>query len=119
MIEASCHCGAFRAQIATRPRQLTACNCSICHRLGALWAYFHAREITITAGAGSTIAYVWGAHRLEIHHCSICGCTTHWKGISNEYAERMAINARLLEPSEIADLQIRHFDGASSWSYLD
>ena len=31
----------------------------------------------------------------------------------------MAVNARLMAPGEIADVPIRHLDGASTWTYLD
>jgi hypothetical protein len=31
----------------------------------------------------------------------------------------MAVNAKLMTPTEIADMPIRHLDGASTWTYLD
>jgi len=36
----SCHCGAVQLEIPSAPDHLTNCNCSICWRYGALWAYF-------------------------------------------------------------------------------
>lgn len=56
MIEASCHCGAVRILVAERPWVLTACNCSLCRRLGTLWAYYRPDEVAIVAGAGTTVA---------------------------------------------------------------
>ena len=119
MIEASCDCGAIRMAIAERPQRLTSCNCSICHRLGVLWAYYHPAQVTFTAGAEKTVAYLRGDRTLEFHHCPICGCITHWESVEKEGAERMGVNARLMKPDEIADVPIRRFDGASSWTYLD
>jgi hypothetical protein len=119
MIEASCHCGTVRIEVAERPRQLTSCNCSLCRRHGALWAYYRPDEVRIVAGAGMTVPYVQGDRTLETHHCPTCGCVTHWESVKTEGSDRMAVNARLMAPVEIADIRIRRFDGASTWTYLD
>ena len=91
MIEASCHCGAVRMQVARRPERLTSCNCSICHRLGTLWAYYRQDEVAFLAGAGTTVPYVQGDRTLEMHHCPTCGCVTHWESLKKGGAERMAV----------------------------
>ena len=39
MIEGSCHCGAVHWRFEGIPKSATTCNCSICRRYGALWAY--------------------------------------------------------------------------------
>jgi hypothetical protein len=119
VIEASCHCSAIRIEAAERPRQLTSCNCSLCRRLGALWAYYRRDQVTFVAGAGTTVAYVQGDRTLEMHHCPTCGCVTHWESVKKGGAERIAVNARLIDPAEIADVPVRRLDGASTWTYLD
>lgn len=119
MIEASCHCGAIRLRAAERPQRLTACNCSLCRRLGTLWAYYPREQVTITAGAGATVPYIQGDRTLAIHRCPACGCVTHWEGLPAGDASRIAVNARMMEPSEIADIPVRRFDGADTWTYLD
>jgi hypothetical protein len=118
MIEASCHCGAVRMEVAERPQQLTSCNCSICRRLGVLWAYYHPDQVTFLRGRGATVPYVQGDRTLAIHHCPTCGCVTHWESLKTE-VDRMAVNAQLIDPAEIADVRVRRFDGASTWTYLD
>ncbi len=66
---------------------------------------------------GSTIAYSWGDKGIAFHSCKTCGCTTHWAGLVNA---RMAVNLGLADdPRNIADLPLRHFDGAESWEFLD
>ena len=119
MIEASCHCGAIRLQAARLPERLTSCNCSLCRRIGVLWAYYGPDEVTIVAGTGRTVPYVQGEGTLEMHHCPTCGCVTHWEPAVKEGATKMAVNARMMDPEEIADIPVRRFDGASSWTYLD
>ena len=39
MIRGSCHCDAVTFELLQRPKWLTDCNCSICRRIGALWAH--------------------------------------------------------------------------------
>lgn len=118
VIEASCHCGAVRIEVAEPPRQLTSCNCSLCHRLGVLWAYYHPDQVTIAAGAGTTVPYVQGDRTLAVHHCPACGCVTHWEPVLKDGADRMAVNARLMAPAEIEGVPVRRFDGASTWRCL-
>lgn len=119
MIEATCHCGAVRIELAARPDVLKACNCSLCRRIGGPWVYYHPKQVSFTRGAGTTVAYIQGDRTLAMHHCPTCGCVTHWESTDNENADRMGINAGLIDPEEIKDLPVRHFDGADTWTYLD
>lgn len=119
MIEASCHCGAVKIQVSELPPTVTSCNCSLCRRIGVLWAYYLQGQVTFAAGAGSTVAYVQGDRTLEMHHCPTCGCITHWESVKKGAAERMAVNARLMHPDDIAGVSVRHLDGAETWTYLD
>ncbi|EIM72796.1 hypothetical protein A33O_18174 [Nitratireductor aquibiodomus RA22] len=73
--------------------------------------------MTFLCGEDDTVAYVQGDRTLAMHHCPTCGCTTHWRPIGE--GNRMAINARLMEPGAIAGLRIRRFDGADKFDYLD
>lgn len=96
MIAASCHCGAVQIAIdAPPPTELNDCTCSICRRLGALWAYYEAPQVRIT---GETASYVWNHKVLAFHSCKICKCTTHWMAIDARYL-RMGVNARMMEPA--------------------
>ncbi|WP_444546125.1 GFA family protein [Vibrio porteresiae] len=40
MIKLTCHCGNIELMLSKLPTEATKCNCSICHRYGALWSYF-------------------------------------------------------------------------------
>lgn len=115
VIEASCHCGAVRIEVERAPAELTSCNCSICRRLGTLWAYFAPAEVAVT---GPTATYCWGDRTLELHHCSTCGCTTHWTP-TDPARQRMGVNARLMDPAVVDAARVRHLDGADTWQWLD
>ena len=118
-ISGSCHCGKVQFTINQQPHWLTDCNCSICRRLGCLWGHVAIASVTMAAPEDSTLRYIHGDRMLAFHTCRNCGCTTHWENLSPDKDSHMAVNFRMCEPSEVEKHQIRHFDGAESWAYLD
>ncbi len=54
MIEASCHCGTVRFAVETAPGEVNDCNCSICRRYGALWAYYKRAQVRSATENGPT-----------------------------------------------------------------
>jgi hypothetical protein len=117
MIEAVCHCGFARLVAPAAPTEVTECNCSICRKLAARWAYYSPTEVTLPAPA-TTQAYVWGDRMLAFHRCKACGVTTHWQSLDGA-RDRMGINARLMDDVPWDRVRIRPFDGANTWAYLD
>lgn len=119
MLSASCHCGAVRLEIARKPRQLTECNCSICRRYGARWAYYRRKAVRVLAG-GSLAAYSAHGKALEFCFCGRCGCVLYHERLKKiGDATRIAVNARMMSPGEIASVRVRLLDGAATWKYLD
>jgi hypothetical protein len=116
MVEASCHCGKIRLQIDA-PREVTACNCSICRRYGVLWAYCPVASVHGRDDA-ETDTYVCHSRSQAFHRCPACGCVTHWRAFDTK-RERMGVNARLLPPEILAAARVRHLDGAVSDTYID
>lgn len=113
MLSASCHCGAVRIAFPELPGSITDCNCSICRRFGALWAYYTREQVAVSCSPDSVSAYVWGDKEIEFFHCDTCGCVTHYETIEKDSDSRIAINARMMKPEEIASLPVRKFDGAA------
>ena len=103
--------------IPHRPQWLTACNCSLCRRLGVLWAYHRPDQAVIVEGAGTTVPLRPGRPHAGHEPLSTCGCVTHWMSLTG--ADRIAVNARLMEERDIEGVLVRRFDAAESWSYLD
>lgn len=115
MVEATCHCGAVRMEIAKAPETMTDCNCSICRRYGTLWAYYSPTQVTLS---GATDIYMWGDKDLEFHRCETCGCVTHWAPVDKS-KDRMGVNANLMPPDIQAQARVRKLDGADTWKFLD
>lgn len=92
-----CHCGAVVMRVAEKLSEIFECNCSICRRLGVLWAYYHCDDVEFEKGAGTTNVYAWNRKVLEFHSCSVCGCTTHWVATDPNFRDRMGVNARLID----------------------
>jgi len=107
MIFGSCHCGAVHIAVEAAPDTVTSCGCSICRRYGTLWAYYSPRAVRIE---GATDIYMWGDREIEFHRCRACGCITHWAPVDKTY-DRMAVNARLMEPDVVAAARVRQIEG--------
>jgi hypothetical protein len=117
MIQGSCHCGAVRWQLEGQPDGATACNCTVCRRYGALWAYDYEDEgITVF---GRTQPYVRGK-AIEFHFCPVCGCVAFWRAQQKdqEGRRRIAVNLRLAEPEAVAQIPIDHFEGLNKFEDL-
>ncbi len=115
MIEATCHCGAVHITLETAPAEVTDCNCSICRRYGALWAYDSPRRVQVTPPEGATDIYVRGERLIEFHRCKTCGCVTHWTAVDTSI-DRMGVNVRLMPPEVLAAARVKHLDGADTWT---
>ena len=110
MIEASCHCGAVRMEIASAPEEVTDCACSICRRKGALWAYYSPKQVRIIPPSGATAIYMWGDRELEFHSCKVCACSTHWSPVDKTY-DRMGVNARMMAPEVLGAARVHKSAG--------
>ncbi|MFT5195689.1 MAG: hypothetical protein ACI9EW_003340 [Cellvibrionaceae bacterium] len=119
MMNLSCHCGNISITVPAGPENLLSCNCSTCHRYGALWGYYKPSEIVVEIKTEKTGTYRWGDEHLEFMHCSTCGCMTHYVTTEKADKPKVGINFRMADRKEIQDLKIRKFDGADTWKFLD
>jgi hypothetical protein len=119
MIEIACHCGAARLELARAPRRLTGCNCSICRRYGALWAYYRRDAVRLRYRRRDVEAYAWGDRRLRFVRCRTCGCVLHHEPLRKDPTRKLGVNMRLADPAAIAGIRVRRLDGARSWKFLD
>ncbi len=118
MIEATCHCGNIAITTKKLPKSVTSCNCSICYRIAALWVYYTANQVVIKQESNNAI-YLWGNKLRSYHSCSFCGCTTHYTQKRDNGTNRVAINARMVNSDIIKAVNIRYFDGANTFKYIE
>ena len=117
MLTGTCHCGAAGWTLQGDPGPATVCNCTLCCRFGALWAYDYENErIRIAGPATSYIRADEPNPCLAILFCPACGCVICWRGLHDDAQgrRRIAVNLRLAPPSAVADLPICRFDGLDS-----
>ena len=119
MLVATCHCKAVGIEVSSKPESLTQCTCSICNRYGSLWAYYNVATAAIKHKPEATTIYRWNDKVIEFHHCNTCGCLTHYEDSEKTGDYRIAVNARMMSPIDIEDINIKIFDGADTWKYLD
>jgi hypothetical protein len=122
---AACHCGAVKFEISEPPAWVADCNCSICRRHGALWAYYFGADqakLLRRPDPAATDTYVWGDRMLALHHCRQCGCVTHVDAVDPADARFFAVNARLIVGLDPATVKVRQLDNAGTgffWTRSD
>lgn len=119
MLKLSCHCGEVRVTVDSRPDHINACNCTLCGKSGARWAYFHPSRVRVE---GATRGYRRADKDdpgAEIRFCAICGSTSHFSLTPSAVARHgdgtMGVNMRLADPRDIAGVKLRFPDGLA-WS---
>ena len=100
------------------PEYATTCNCTLCRRWGALWAYgFKDEDFRVS---GDTQTYLREPRTIEFHFCHDCGCVAYWctTGPGEDGRFYGAVNLRLAEPAPIGSVQVRYFDGLEKFEAL-
>ena len=121
MIRAACHCTAVRFEIETAPVWAVDCNCTLCRRYGAIWAYYKPGEVKIVQGADDTVAYTWGDKALAFHHCKICGCLTHHTVVGSAPLHIRGVNARMMPTLDPTTVRLQQTDNSHTgffWTKL-
>lgn len=108
-----CHCGSVRFEVKTGLDKLVSCNCSICGKTGAIYAFVPASEFTLLKGADAQSDYQF--NKKVIHHlfCKTCGIRSFGRGKGPDGTEMIAVNVRCLDDVDVAALKPMAFDGKS------
>ena len=115
MMNLICLCGDVWLSIATTPAFIHECNCTLCTKSGARWAYPAPADVTVsgdTHGYARTDKAEPGA---EIHFCPKCGSTTHFvltpATIARHGNTMMGVNMALADEAALAGIELRYPDG--------
>jgi hypothetical protein len=119
MLSLSCHCGQLRLRADKRPDFIHECNCSLCSKSGARWAYFHPSHVSVEGAAQGYRRADKADPSAETKFCGRCGSTTHFTLTESAIAQfgdsMMGVNVRLADEGDLAGVEIRYPDG-ESWS---
>jgi hypothetical protein len=111
----SCLCGQVRIQMPKRPDFIHECNCTLCSKSGARWAYFHPAEVVIEGATKGFVRDDKDEPAAEIRFCEHCGVTTHFVLTPSAVAKfgnvQMGVNVRLAEDADLAGVELRFPDG--------
>lgn len=115
MLTLSCHCGQIRVKTENKPNYINECNCSLCSKTGAAWAYFHPSEVAVEGIAKQYCREDKKEPTAQIHFCETCGSTTHFTLNANAIARfgnsMMGVNMRLADEQDLAGIELRYPDG--------
>jgi hypothetical protein len=108
-----CHCGRVRYEATCDLAQAVDCNCSICMKRGAIWAFAKAPQFTLVQGGDALTDYQFG--KKNVHHlfCKNCGVGSFSRGLAPNGEETFAINVSCLDDVDVATLTPKPFDGKS------
>ena len=108
-----CHCGRVRYDVTSDLGLVAECNCSICSKRGALWAFVKKPQFKLLKGADALSDYQFG--KKKIHHlfCTSCGIGSFSEGVAPNGDETVAINVRCLDDVDASTLKTKPFDGKS------
>ena len=112
-ITGTCHCGAARITLPRKPDQVTQCNCSLCTKTGFRGVYFSSEELVIDGEFDSYVRSDLKQPFLANYRCKTCGILTHWTPLTEPPHERVGVNARLIDESELEGVPVKLVDGRS------
>ena len=119
MLSLSCHCGQIHIEINRKPDYVNACNCTLCSKAGAHWAYFHPSEVRVKGPAKGYSRTDKDDPAAEVQFCPDCGSTTHFVLTASAQSKfgnsLMGVNMLLADEVDLAGIELRYPDG-QAWS---
>jgi hypothetical protein len=122
-ITGSCHCGKTAFKIdGDLPATLTRCTCSFCAKRGALYGYYEPSQFRLTSPEDNVATYRWNTRLVAHNFCPSCGCATftdspafQLNGSWDGKTRRIAVNARLFDGFDAAEVPVTVIDGKNLW----
>src|SRR5688500_18021173 len=112
-MKGSCHCGQIRFEVEGSPKEVLACNCSICSRKGSLLWFVARNQFRLLTPVEAMSTYTFNKHVIKHHFCPKCGIHPFAEARDPSGNEMAAINARCLEDIDLSSLKVAHYDGRS------
>lgn len=115
MIQTSCLCGRITVALGARPEFIHQCNCTLCRKTGAWWAYCHPADVTVCGDAEMYSRQDKEEPAAAIRFCPRCGATTHF-ALTDAAAAKfgntvIGVNMLLADERDLAGIELRFPDG--------
>ncbi len=120
--QGACHCRRTRFEITADIRRARICNCSICHKRGAVIFRVDEDSFRLLTPLGDLVCYRWGTGTARDYFCKTCGILPFRRPRSLTAQERekgteeftgWAVNLRCLDGLDLRDVPLAEVDGAS------
>ena len=114
-IRATCHCTAITITAPGHPEKpINECQCTLCRRYGAEWAYYNTNDVKIEKKDGASFRkYSYGNNpSADFCFCETCGCMMMWCPFEVPQAgAEMGLNSRMMDPDAVKGVnKIKCFD---------
>ncbi|KAJ5117624.1 hypothetical protein N7448_011256 [Penicillium atrosanguineum] len=111
-LKSTCHCGAITVIVPHQPEEINECQCTICRRYAAAWAYYKVNEVKFDIKEGAKLSkYVWGDREISFNFCEKCGCVCYWWPVEEKKPDGsiadFGVNTRNMDPMEIVHVNRR------------
>ncbi|MEO0668081.1 MAG: GFA family protein [Pseudomonadota bacterium] len=116
----SCHCGYVRFEVEAEIDHKRICDCSICHKRGALIFRVPEAALKLDRSLSDLTLYEWGSRTAKDYFCPHCGILPFRRPSAPTAAERAvgvmpfdgwAINLRCLDGFDPEPLPVRRIAG--------
>ena len=105
----SCHCARVTFQVEGDIQGAVECNCSICHKKGALWHAAAEGQVRILTGESELGLYQFNTMKAKHYFCRQCGISPF--GRPRIDPSIWVVNVRCLEGVDLKALPVQAFDG--------
>ena len=110
----ACHCGAVAFSVDLDLSGALKCNCSICSKLGAVWAFAPKSKFRLKTAEARLGDYQFGKKHLHHRFCPSCGIESYAEGVALDGTATVGINLRCLDGLDVDKLTPRAHDGRSA-----
>ncbi|EER36956.1 glutathione-dependent formaldehyde-activating protein [Histoplasma capsulatum var. duboisii H88] len=106
-LKSTCHCGAITVIVPHQPEEINECQCTICRRYAAAWAYYKVNEIKWEMKEGAKLSqYIWGDRDISFKFCRCYWWPFEEKKPDGGAAD-FGVNTRNMDPMQILHVNRR------------
>lgn len=108
-MQGGCHCGRVRFKVAADRDRVTYCNCSICSKKGFLHLIVPPEQFELLSGQDDIATYQFNTRVAKHMFCKTCGIHAFY--VPRSDPDKIDVNVRCLDDTDLSVLTIGTFDG--------